>query len=134
MCWRVDRSPVVDRGQVTLVRQSIVTMICLVLLIAPIVFTQLFVGIRCAQRFPSTRFPASLLVIVTPLQLVAVVFGFEILWYIKDGPSSYDPIGDGYEIIFQYMCLLVEVAVLSCILFVWVAFSIRGAHQSRKTD
>jgi len=56
----------------------------------------------------------------TPFQVLGVIFGERLLtaWHTL---SSFDPYGDSFDILFRYIGLLGCLALLSAVLFLWLA-------------
>jgi hypothetical protein len=85
--------------------------------------TQAAVAIGCLIKFPSSRLPAILLLAVAPLASIAALYGDSLLTRLHTA-SSYDPVGDGFDILFQELLLVFGAALLAAAVSIWLAMAI----------
>ena len=88
-----------------------------------VAITQVLLSLACLKQFSAAKVPALLLLVVSPFQFLAAAFG-ELLIGSLHTPSSFDPIGDGFDIVLRAICCVAAAFVTSAILSVWVSLSI----------
>lgn len=98
-------------------------MILLVPILLSIAVCQFGLAVVCVRRYSNSRIPAIALMIVSPLQVLVALLG-ESVFINLHSPSSFDPVGDGFDGLLMTLFGTVVSAMVAAAISVWMAVSI----------
>jgi len=105
-------------------------MVCVLVILVPLWIAQSAVAVMCAKKYHATRLPACALLVASPIPVVAAVFGPAILSALHT-PSSFDAVGDGFEILFKSVALVIGAEGFAGAVCVWLSLRICSAGYRR---